>query len=518
VLLELGSAELRVAAPEAPGHLARAIDVLGEPELITRAVRLLGNAYTWARQSDRAVEALESAVRVVEPADRELALLIEADLGAHAQEASREARGPAARRLERHAGLEGATPGERLVLASLAFERARSCESASDAAAIIERALAGGRLVEEQELDVPPPLYVLLVGLVATEALDLADTVLDGMLADARKRVSLPAVAFVLAHRGVVALRRGALPQAEADARTALELLIAHDIPLGVALALGVLIQALVDEAEVDAADQALATSSFAADIPPGLPNNMLLASRGILRLAQGRAGEAVDDLVEFGRRDELWGGANPLASRWRSHASLALTATGDTARAREMALDDLGRARQWGAASGIGTALRATALAEGGGAGVDRLRAAVDVLERSPARLEHAHALTELGAALRRGNQRRAARDALREGLEIAERCGARAIVERARTELRAAGGRSSDPWGRGAQRLTASERRVAELAAEGQSNPEIAQALFVTRKTVETHLGSVYRKLDISGRGKLRRALAEPGPAADR
>ena len=89
--------------------------------------------------------------------------------------------------------------------------------------------------------------------------------------------------------------------------------------------------------------------------------------------------------------------------------------------------------------------------------------------------------------------------------------------LVERARTELRAAGGRSSDPWGRGVQRLTASERRVAELAAEGQSNPEIAQALFVTRKTVETHLGSVYRKLDISGRGKLRRALAEPRPAAD-
>ncbi len=517
VLLELGSAELRVAAPEAAGHLARAIDVLGEPELVTRAVRLLGNAFTWARQSDRAVEALESAVRVVEPADRELALLIEADLGAHAQEANREARGPAARRLERHAGLEGATPGERLVLATLAFERARNCESASDAAAVIERALAGGRLVEEQELDVPPPLYVLLVGLVATEALDLADTVLDRMLADARKRVSLPAVAFVLAHRGLVALRRGALPQAEADARTALELLIAHDIPLGVALALGVLIPALVDEAEVDAADQALATSSFAWDIPPGLPNNMLLASRGILRLAQGRAGEAVDDLVEFGRRDELWGGANPLASRWRSHASQALTATGDTARAREMALDDLDRARQWGAASGIGTALRATALAEGGGAGVDRLRAAVDVLERSPARLEHARALTELGAALRRGNQRRAARDALREGLEIAERCGAHALVERARTELRAAGGRSSDPWGHGVQRLTASERRVAELAAEGQSNPEIAQALFVTRKTVETHLGSVYRKLDISGRGKLRRALAEPRPAPD-
>jgi DNA-binding CsgD family transcriptional regulator len=516
VLLELGSAELRIAAPEAPEHLARAVDVLRDPVLLTRAVRLLGTALTSARQSDLAVKALESAVRIVEPADRELALLIEADLGAHAQEAGREARAPAARRLERHAGLAGATPGERLVLASLAFERARDAASADAAAAIIERALGGGRLVAEQELDVPPSLYVLIVGLEATEALDLADSVLDRMLADARARVSPPAVAFVLAHRGVVAFRRGALPQAEADARTALDLLTTHDIPLGVSLALGVLVRALVEAADVEAAERPLAASSFADDIPPGLPDNQLLESRGILRLAQGRARDAFDDLVEFGHRDEAWGGANPLASRWRSHAALALAALGDTVRARELALDDLDRARRWGAGSGIGIALRATALAEGGDAGVDRLRAAVAVLEQSPARLEHARALTDLGAALRRGNQRRAARDALRAGLELAENCGARALVDRTRTELRAAGGRSSDPWAHGAQRLTASERRVAEMAADGQSNAEIAQTLFVTRKTVETHLGSVYRKLAISGRGKLRRALAESGPAA--
>ena len=97
-----------------------------------------------------------------------------------------------------------------------------------------------------------------------------------------------------------------------------------------------------------------------------------------------------------------------------------------------------------------------------------------------------------------------------LEEAVELAERCSAWALAERARTELRAAGGRSSDPEGTGVEQLTASERRVAELAAEGQSNPEIAQALFVTRKTVETHLGHVYRKLDIAGRGELPQALA--------
>jgi DNA-binding CsgD family transcriptional regulator len=182
------------------------------------------------------------------------------------------------------------------------------------------------------------------------------------------------------------------------------------------------------------------------------------------------------------------------------------------------MARDDLWRARRWGAASGIGVALRAAALVEGSAGSVGRLREAAAVLAGSPARLEYARALTDLGAALRRGNRRAEARGALQDGLDLAWRCGARALAERARTELRAAGGRPSQLLGAGARQLTVSERRVAELAAEGRSNPEIAQALFVTRKTVETHLGHIYHKLGVSGRGQLGRALAEQTPTAGR
>lgn len=306
------------------------------------------------------------------------------------------------------------------------------------------------------------------------------------------------------------------MAQAEADARMALELLNSQDISLGTAFALGLLIEALVEQGEVDAAERALRGGGPGEEIPPGLANNDLLEARGLLRLAQGRTREGLDDLLEFGRRDELWGGANPLASRWRSRACLALSDMGDGGRARRMALDDLQRARRWGAPSGIGVALRATALVEGGAASVGRLREAVEVLEGSPARLEQARALTDLGAALRRANRRTAARGPLQDGLELAERCGAGALAERARTELRAAGGRPRQPRGIGVQQLTVSERRVAQLAAEGRSNPEIAQALFVTRKTVETHLGHVYRKLDVSGRGQLGRALGEQATTA--
>jgi len=301
------------------------------------------------------------------------------------------------------------------------------------------------------------------------------------------------------------------------DVQAALELLVSGGIQLGRGYALAVLIEALIEAGDLAAAERALRSSGFADEIPPGLPVNDLLEARGLLRLAQGGPTEGLDDLVEFGRRDALWGGANPLASRWRSYASRALAAMGEGERARELALEDLERARRWGAASGIGVALRAAGLAEGGAAAVDRLREAAHVLERSPARLEHARAQIDLGAALRRANQRSEARNALRTGFALAGRCGARALAERAGTELRAAGDRSSSPYEPGVQSLTVSERRVAELAAAGHSNPEIAQSLFVTRKTVETHLGHVYRKLDISGRSELSRALADRTGAAE-
>jgi DNA-binding CsgD family transcriptional regulator len=516
ILLELGSAELRLGAPEAAiDKLTAAAELVGDPGLRATVTRPLGSALTWSGNADRAVEAIGSAIEALGPEDRELALMLEADRAAYAQQGRLEHRSPVAARLETYSDLEGATPGERLVLASLAYERAKASESASEAVAFIEGALAGGRLQGEQELDVAGTLYLLLTALLATDALDLLDESLKGMLAEADARASIPAQGFLLEFRGWASQRRGAMAPAEADARTALQVLTTYEIPLGTRFALALLIETLIESGELEAAEEALHSSGLGEEIPPGMANNDLLEARGMLHLAQGRSSEGLGDLLEFGRRDELWGAANPLASRWRSRASIALAATGDGDGARRMAAEDLERARRWGAASGIGVALRATGLVGGETVSIDGLSEAVEVLERSPARLEQARALTDLGAALRRANRRRDARGALKEGLELAQRCGARALVERARTELRAAGGRSSDPYAAGAKQLTASERRVAELAAEGRSNPEIAQGLFVTRKTVETHLGRVYRKLGIAGRGELGRALAD-GPSA--
>lgn len=125
--------------------------------------------------------------------------------------------------------------------------------------------------------------------------------------------------------------------------------------------------------------------------------------------------------------------------------------------------------------------------------------------LEGTSARLELAYALVELGASLRREGSRKEACAHLRHGLELAHRSGAVPLAERAREELLAAGARPRRPVFTGVEALTASERRVARLAAEGRSNREIAQALFVTQRTVETHLQHAFQKLGIGSRSAL-------------
>jgi DNA-binding CsgD family transcriptional regulator len=154
--------------------------------------------------------------------------------------------------------------------------------------------------------------------------------------------------------------------------------------------------------------------------------------------------------------------------------------------------------------------ALRTRGLLEGGGEGIATLGESVEVLRGSAARLELAKSLVELGAAQRRANRRVESRDPLREGLDLAERCSATALARRAGDELAATGARPRRALLTGAASLTASERRICDMAASGMSNPEIAQALFVTIKNVEGHLTHAYRKLDIGSRRELAEALS--------
>lgn len=113
-----------------------------------------------------------------------------------------------------------------------------------------------------------------------------------------------------------------------------------------------------------------------------------------------------------------------------------------------------------------------------------------------------------------RRAGQRGAAREHLAEALDLAARCGAQPLAARVREELNAAGARPRRDWRRGVESLTPTELRVARLAADGRTNREIAQTLYVTLKTVEGHLARVYAKLEINGRPQLAIVLGEENP----
>lgn len=168
--------------------------------------------------------------------------------------------------------------------------------------------------------------------------------------------------------------------------------------------------------------------------------------------------------------------------------------------------------ARAFGAPRCLGVALRAAGLVHEGSARVQLLREAVEVLESSYGVLEHARALIDLGTTTRLTGAATDARALLARGQELAMSCGASAVVEPARHELRAAGARPRRAALSGIDSLTPSERRVAQLAADGMGNREIAQSLFVTEKTVETHLGNAYAKLKIRSRTELPAAFAKP------
>jgi DNA-binding CsgD family transcriptional regulator len=216
--------------------------------------------------------------------------------------------------------------------------------------------------------------------------------------------------------------------------------------------------------------------------------------------------------MLDTGRRFEAVGSRNPAFIAWRSPAALALLQLGEREEASRLTSEELELARTWGAPRALGAALRVAGLVEGGTRGLALLEDAVQVLGHSPAKLEHAKARMELGAALRRANRRADAREQLRHALELATICGAAALAARAEHELLATGARPRRIALSGVESLTPSERRVAEMAAEGPTNREIAQALFVTQRTVEVHLTSIYRKLAINSRSQLAAALAKP------
>jgi len=135
------------------------------------------------------------------------------------------------------------------------------------------------------------------------------------------------------------------------------------------------------------------------------------------------------------------------------------------------------------------------------------------------PMPFERARTQLALGERLRRAKQRAEAREPLTQALDEFERLGAKPWAERARAELRATGGSAgARRASAAADQLTPHELQIAVLVAQGMTNREAAAALFLSPKTIEYHLGQIYRKLDVRGRAQLARLMAMELPEGER
>ena len=514
---ELGRAAARAGAPDAEKHLRRAVELARTTPGRCRAALELAR---WLKFAGRAAEAVEiidtarAAAGAPGAIDPQLADALEGELVTLAF-VSRGAQRLMGDRLD----LDLDARGDELAVLGMA---ARACVlaatgvSAAGAAAEAGRAHAGGRPPEDP---FGGGYWCLMAGAAAvwSDRFDLSERLIGGMLAEARRSGSAVGLRVASAMRSMLQFRRGALPDAEADARFALSMtdeLIGTDA--FVSLAYAMLAQVALERAAPRAAlEQLLVDLEDPRVDTDALTYQQFLHSRACLRVALGDDRGGLEEFLATGRFAWEWGAVNPALTPWRSEAGLAASRLGEHERARPLVAEELERARRFGAPRALGMALRAEALVVADGSTESLLTEAVAVLEDSGARLEHARALIDLGAVMRRGGRRARAQTPLRSGMEIATRCGAQRLAARAREELAATGARPRRIALSGVQSLTPSERRVARLAADGMTNRAIAQVLFVTEKTVEGHLAHAFDKLGVRSRTRLRDALGEALPA---
>lgn len=514
LLAMLGLAEMGVRDPAAAEDLRRAYDLGTDPVQRAQVAVLLGVEHFLAGRGPESLEVLaEARSALVGTRDREAL----AELEAVVLMVATYVRGGGMPDRARIAELEPLTAGDswgsRALAALLAAMAAHSGLEAARVTALLDRALDGPVLYDLLRHDAWAISHAL-IALIEVDELDRAIEVCGEVEAEARRVGSVLGRLTTEAHHAWALARAGDLPGAEAYLRAGLASTDTHADPIALASQLFFSTDAIVERESLD--DVAAFVEGLDLTLYAGMVmETMVRTLRGRLRLAGRDAAGAVEDL-RVARDVAVATGMGPRVVPSRSLLALALPA-GDRDEALALVGEELELARAAGLPRAEGIALRAGGLLRGGAEGIALLEASVAALAPSPARLEHARSLVALGGALRRARRRTAAREPLAAGLELAHACGATRLTARAREELQAAGGRPRRIARTGRDALTASEQRIARLASGGASNPEIAQELFLSLKTVETHLTSVYRKLGLAGHGsreRLAEALATETP----
>jgi DNA-binding CsgD family transcriptional regulator len=518
VLAQLGAAEAALGSASAADHLAAAATAISDP--LQRAQLMLeqGQALYGQGLHERAAAAYEAGLadlsRAPDEADvTELHDRLQTGYVATASLSS-ELRASAKQRsaeLLARAEQGPRTQGQRMLLAQAALQSGFAGERAERTSSLAERAWDGGALLAHEPAG-GMSWRLVTAALTLCGQLERAVELTELVLEDARQRESPVAFATAKYCGGLPKLWLGQVTGALAELEAALESAnygwrqFSRTAQAGLALC-------LIERGELEQAEEQI----FAVGEIDGhrdLEDSFCVGARAELRLTQGRPAEALRDATALGAAlgpEIRVLGAPP----WQTIAALASLGLDERRHALELAREARRLADDADVLHDRIRAVRVCGLCEGGAEGLKLLAHAVELGSQAPPRLETVRALVDLGAALRRGNQRAASRKPLQQAADLARTGGATVLLKRALTELAAAGARPRRDWlMSGPASLTPSEGRIADLAASGQSNREIAQTLFVTPKTVEYHLRNAYRKLGITGRGALSAALSGGSP----
>ncbi|HET6165952.1 MAG TPA: AAA family ATPase [Marmoricola sp.] len=356
------------------------------------------------------------------------------------------------------------------------------------------------------------PLYAGLATLVWTGQLERATTDATEVVRDAEQAGDLIRLGGACYWSSTTAYLRGDLAEAEDLARRALE--HSRPSPFLHRMSVAAVLRALVARGKESECDVVLADEGLTGPLPNSIGGACLAYARSEAHVANGRAEEALQDTMLLGAFTSARGGSVP---GWGRPSQEVLRRTGRLDLAVQVAEQALEQARSWGEPGTLGVALCNAGRLGSDDAGLDRLAEGVALLEASPLLLERALGLAAYGAALRRTGKTSRARTALEQAVDLAHRCGAARVRDEALEELRMTGARPRRLAVTGVEALTAAEYRVARRAADGLTNTELCQALFLSRSTVEKHLTSAYRKLGVSSRDQLRDALTATGEPTD-
>ncbi|MEU1401266.1 LuxR C-terminal-related transcriptional regulator [Streptomyces sp. NPDC005728] len=499
LLTELGSLEAagRGAASGIP-RLTEALGLPAAPQDRVRAAVALGTALAAHGRARAAVEVLSTVDGQLAGDRPELAsalLTASALLADRDQVVRREVYGWLSDTAERSPELIGPATGALLVR----YAATAGLTSAGDAMRRVRELLA------EPADPLTEPFLLGTAAAVAqwADELDEADRLVDRGLAGQRLDLLHPMYEALLNTRADIMAARGTYGWLPAEPPV-----VPDAGPVNAQA--HILLALVAQDRAVEA--QRLADGFDLRAAPDSWELNRFLYARGVQRAAAGDHAGALHDFLECGRRQSAREVLSPVVTPWRSAAALSRLALGAPEEAIALAEEELRLARVWGTPRTVGRALRALGTVTGGRRGLELAEEAVRLLRDAPAGAgpELSAALLAQGRQLTAAGERARARHCLREAAELAERLGALRLRTLAEEALRAGGARRTAAARTGSGALTGSELRIAQLAADGRTNTEIAGLLHLARRTVETHLTSTYKKLGIRRRSELRQVLS--------